>query len=123
MGLTYFFDSYALIEVAKGNPSYARFKTGTRILTTKMNLMELHYCVLRLQGKAEADAAYDLFLPFCVEVDDEIIKKANFFRLAHAKKDLSYVDCIGYVIACTLRIPFLTGDKQFKMMENVEHVI
>ena len=57
-----------------------------------------------------------------VEVKDEIIKEANAFRLYEVKRELSYVDCIGCIIAKMMKIKFLTGDKQFKDLENVEYV-
>jgi predicted nucleic acid-binding protein len=38
------------------------------------------------------------------------------------KKNLSYVDALGYIIAGKLGIKFLTGDNAFGGMENVEYV-
>ena len=40
----------------------------------------------------------------------------------YKKFDLSYADCLGYVISKKLNIRFLTGDKQFKDLPNVEFV-
>jgi len=44
------------------------------------------------------------------------------FRALNKKRNLSYVDCIGYIIAKQRNIKFLTGDKEFEYMENVEFV-
>ncbi len=38
------------------------------------------------------------------------------------KPRLSYVDCIGYVYAKHNNVPFLTGDREFAKMDNVEFV-
>ena len=84
--------------------------------------MELHYSLLRLYGKQKADEAYAFFLPFCIDFDDKDIKEANVFRLQNYKRDLSYVDCLGYVLSKKCNIKFLTGDPQFKDFDNIEFV-
>ena len=118
---SYFFDSYAFYEVINGNINYAKY-SKVAIITTKLNLMELHYGLILLHGKKEADKYYDSFVQFSVEVSDDIIKLANEFRAIHKNKKLSYIDCLGYIIAKTMNIPFLTGYRQFQDMENVEFV-
>jgi predicted nucleic acid-binding protein len=122
MGLAYFFDTYAFIEIIKENPRYLNYLKNIIIVTTKLNLMELHYVLLRTVGKEEAENHYDAFLPFVIEISDEIIKKANEFKLSHKKQNLSYVDCIGYITAKMNNIKFLTGDMQFEKLDNVEYV-
>ena len=117
----YFFDTYALFEIIHKNKSYSNYlRVG--IITTKLNLMELHYRLLMLYGKDIADKSYDRFVVFCVDIDDDLIKTANEFKLSNKKKDLSYVDCIGYIIAKTNNVKFLTGDREFENLENVEFV-
>lgn len=91
-------------------------------MTTRLNLMELYYRLLNLYGEAYAERAYEKFLPFAVEISDEIIKESNGFKSINKKRKLSYVDCIGYIIAKINNIKFLTGDKEFKNMENIEFV-
>ena len=118
---TFFFDTYAFLEIIRGNNKYKNY-SNTTIITTKLDLMELHYILLREKGAKIAEEYYDFFKEFCVKIDDEIIKKANEFRYKHKKKDLSYVDCIGYLIARTRNIKFLTGDKAFKGIQGVEFV-
>ena len=44
------------------------------------------------------------------------------FRAESKSRDLSYVDCIGYVIAMRNNIRFLTGDRQFRNLPNVTFV-
>ena len=57
-----------------------------------------------------------------MEVDDDTFKEAIRFRKEHKKKDLSYTDCIGYIYAKRNNLKFLTGDKEFENMDNVEFV-
>jgi len=122
MELTYFFDTYALFEVFHENKNYLPYTKNISLITTKLNLMELHYSILRLYGEEKAEKAFNFFNKFCIEFDDEIIKGANKFRLKNYRRDLSYVDCIGYVLANKFNAKFLTGDEQFKDFENVEFV-
>ncbi|GAI14858.1 unnamed protein product [marine sediment metagenome] len=51
---------------------------------------------------------------------DEIVFEAMGLRLKHRR--LSYADCIGYVTARHEGMKFLTGDRVFERMENVEFV-
>ena len=42
------------------------------------------------------------------------------FRYNNKKKEMSMTDCISYFMAKELGIKFLTGDKEFENLENVE---
>ncbi|MEK6898667.1 MAG: PIN domain-containing protein [Nanoarchaeota archaeon] len=119
---TFFFDTYAFYEIIVGNSNYEKYKKDVVIITTKLNLMELHYGLLRTEGKEKADEKYDSYIQFAVEITDPIVKMANEFRLQNKEKKLSYVDCLGYTLAKAYNVRFLTGDMQFENMENVEFV-
>ena len=116
----FFFDSYAFFEIANGNLAYEPYTKNVSIITTKLNLMELHYGLLRTEGKDRADELYEKYLEYTIEFSDEDIKSANEFRLEQKKQDLSYIDCLGYIIACKRGVKFLTGDSKFKYLDNVE---
>jgi|SRR3989344_569844 len=118
----FFFDTYALYEIIEGNLNYKQYAGKIVMITTRLNLMELHYGLLLKYGKDLSDNYYDELLGFAVGINDEIIKKANLFRANLKRRDLSYVDCIGYIIAKSKNIKFLTGDKQFSDLDNVEFV-
>ncbi len=119
---TFFFDTYAFYEIIEGNENYSAYAKNVAIVTTKLNLMELHYGLLIQYGKKEAEHYFDELSKFTIEISDEMIKKANEFRASLKKKSLSYVDCVGYVIAKSRNIKFLTGDKGFEGLDNVEFV-
>ena len=118
----YFFDTYAFFEIIEGNPSYASFTRNIGIVTTKMNLLELHHGLLRQFGLTKATYYYDLFVKFATSLDDTTLKKASEFKFKFRERKLSYVDCIGYIIARRKGILFLTGDKEFEDLENVKFV-
>ncbi|MFH1590475.1 MAG: PIN domain-containing protein [archaeon] len=119
---TYFYDTYALLEILDGNPEYFKFIKDCRMITTRLQILEMHQSLLRIGGKRRADKHYDQFVPFCIDINDETFKEASLFRFNQRKKKLSYIDCIGYVIARNMQVPFLTGDKEFEEMEDVEFV-
>jgi predicted nucleic acid-binding protein len=119
---SFFFDTYALYEIIIGNASYRKYDEGVSFVTSKLNLMELYYGLLRKYGKKVAGEYYDAFIPHAIEIDDDTIKAAMEFRLANIDKKMSYVDCIGYVSSRSNGLLFLTGDKAFKDLEGVEYV-
>ncbi len=124
MGLlkTFFADSYALVEFFHGNKKYQKYFKNNNILVTKLNLMELYYSTLLESNIGLADRYFAFLIDKCVEIDDSTLKKAMLFRFKHKKQKLSYVDTIGYQLSLDLGIKFLTGDKQFENIPNVEFV-
>lgn len=126
-GLTdYFFDTYALQEIEEGSEKYIPFSAEIGVVTTKLNLMELYHNYFKLKGLAYAEMAFKHFKDFCIGTTDETLKEAAMMRAEIKAKskssNLSYVDCIGYVLAKKMKIKFLTGDREFEGMDNVEFV-
>jgi predicted nucleic acid-binding protein len=119
---TYYLDTYALYEIIAGNPAYKKYTTGIAITTTRLNLMELYYGLLANHNKETAEKHYNELTKYAIEPDDNTIKKAMQFRHANKDKNLSYTDCIGYTLAQQRKTKFLTGDKAFKNMPDVEYV-
>ena len=121
MNEEYFFDTYAIVEIIKGSISYREFR-HSRIVITIFNLVELHYKILRDFNRQLANEILDKYADYVINIDKETIKKANEFKLLYRKKRISAPDAIGYAMAKNLGIKFLTGDKQFEKLENVEFV-
>lgn len=119
---TFFYDTYALIEIIRGNENYKSYSKDVGIVTTGLNLMELYYRLYVLFGIETAEFYYQKYKIFAIDVDDTTLKKAMIFKAENKNKDLSYADCIGYIFANEKKIKFLTGDKQFKNLSNVEFV-
>jgi len=119
---TYFFDSYAFFEVIEGNKNYLPFSENIALITTKLNLMELYYGLASNYDKNTASKYFNKYKKYCIEISFELIEKAMNFKIENRKKNLSYIDCIGYVTAKESNAVFLTGDKEFEGLENVEFV-
>ncbi len=117
----YYFDSYAIIEMGKGNANYEKFRQET-VYTTVFNLAEFFYSALSEYGGQTARAKLLELNPDRIEVLDEDIADACKLRFENKKKKLSYADCIGYAVAKRNNLLFLTGDKEFEGLENVEFV-
>ncbi|MEK6874785.1 MAG: PIN domain-containing protein [Nanoarchaeota archaeon] len=118
----YFYDTYAIFEILEKNNAYLAYISDVAIVTTKLNLMEIHFHLYKRHSQEIADRVFDRLTKYTVEVPDDILKAASAFRAQWRRRDLSYIDCIGYVLAKRIGIPFLTGDQQFVDMENVEFV-
>lgn len=121
----FFGDTYALIELLKGNPNYEAYSRSD-LVTTEFNLLELTYALFRDFGRDETAKVINA-MRVKVEVlptDDSDYLSASDFRLSANRngKKFSLVDALGYSYSRKLGIRFLTGDKEFNGMENVEYV-
>ena len=119
--IAFFFDSYAIIEIIKGNTAYNKYRNAT-IITTKLNLFEVYQALLELAGKEMADHFLEESYPFRIGFDKEIIREAAAMRLKYKKRNISMADCVGYILAKEYRVKFLTGDKEFEDFDPVEFV-
>ncbi len=118
---TYFFDSYALIEILKGSPSYDKY-IGADFLLTKLNLFEVYESILKDFGEKEAILFLEDYYGFAIDYEKETIIASAKLHLSMRKRHVSMTDCIGYTIAQQYNIPFLTGDKEFRDLDGVEFV-
>ena len=121
MGLNYFFDSYAIIEIIKKNPNFIPYMEED-IALSLFNLAEIYWSSLLDYEKEEADKIYSQFRENVVEIDDETLREAIQFRKEHKKQDVLYTDCIGYIYAKRNNLKFLTGDSKFEHLPFVEFV-
>ena len=121
MGLKYFFDSYAIIEIINENPKYIPY-SNEEIILSLFNLAEIYWSVLNDFGEEKANIIFNIYKKVVVEIDDETLKEAIKFRKEQKKQDLSYTDCIGYIYAKRNNLKFLTGDSKFESLPFVEFV-
>lgn len=125
-GEAFFLDSYAIHKIAESDEKYRRFATKIKILTTRLNLMEVYYAYLMRNNETGAEMAYERFREFCVKITDEDFKSSMKFkqevRRKNPKSNISYIVAVGYTIAKRYKAKFLTGDREFRDIENVEFV-
>jgi len=119
--MRYFFDTYAIVEIIRKNENYREY-SEEEIITSVLNLGELYYSLLREKGKKEAEEWYKKLEQTALLVSASMVKKAMEFKFKNRAKNLSFIDCVGYKLAEENGLLFLTGDKEFENLENVEFV-
>ena len=119
---SFYFDTYALIEIGKGNPKYEQYKENVMILLNKLNLLELSYFLIREEKENEISPLFKEYSRFNVDYDEDDLMSAASMKFKFLKERLSFIDCIGYILARKNNVKFLTGDEHFRNLENVEFV-
>ena len=115
----YFFDTYALFEVIRGNPKYEPYLDAQMAINI-FNLAEFNYNLKKEYSKEKADAVTAKYKSRIVKIAwNDII---NAMDLKSKYRHLSIPHAVGYSVAKRLNIKFLTGDDDFKDFENVEFV-
>lgn len=117
--VTFFLDTYALMEIAKGNENYRKY-LSSNLYTSFMNLYELYHNMLKVTTEEAAQEIFFHFKQFLFSaLKDEHLFHAAQFKLKNKKLNFSYVDALGYAIAIEERMKFLTGDRAFNGFDGV----
>ncbi|MBI4452451.1 PIN domain-containing protein [Candidatus Woesearchaeota archaeon] len=117
----YFFDTYAIMALMEKNPNYDIFK-DIKIIACVMNIGEIYNIILREKSKNAADEWFSNISFELLEITPEIIVKAVYFKHLNKKKNISSTDAVGYILSLKHNLKFLTGDRQFENLPNVEFV-
>lgn len=112
-------DTYALVEIAKGNPKFAEYLNSEFVLTD-LTLAEFYLVLLREDGEKVADYWFNKLERYSLPAEKELLIEAIKFRYAHRKSDISFFDAVGYVFSVKKGYYFVTGDKEFENFSNVE---
>ena len=115
----FLWDAYAFFEIIEGNKDYFNY-ANMKSATTIFNMAELNYNLKKEMSKTQADKYTKKYASFVVGVEFEDIINASNLKTLNRK--LSIPDCVGYVVAKRIGAKFLTGDKEFEKMPNVEFV-
>ncbi len=116
----FLYDTYALMELLGKNPDYGKY-LDKDIIINDFIFAEFCYNLIKANEKKMHEYLSEIE-PAIVRASVKIIKLAMEFKHKNKSKKLSMTDCISYIQAKELEIKFLTGDKQFENMENVEFV-
>jgi ribonuclease VapC len=119
-------DAYSLLAYLEGEKGAEQMieiiKTardqGRDLLLSAVNWGEVYYITLREAGRERAEAVAQIIetLPIrIVPVDMEVIKTAAEYK---ATKKMSYADCISAALAKLRKAELVTGDKDFKQVED-----
>lgn len=114
-------DTYALVEISKGNPDFADILNQDFVILDLI-LTEFYGVLLREQNEEIANLWYKRLESYVKTAHLKTIIKAVKYRQENKKQNLSFFDCVGYMFALDNNMKFVTGDKEFKDKIGVEFV-
>ena len=117
----YCLDTYALVEIKRGNPSFA-WLLNEKFILSELTLCEFFSVLYKEEGLDEASKWTKKLEPFAVHTTLKILNEAMKFRIDEKKKNLSFFDAAGYFTAINENTLFVTGDKEFKNMPDVKFI-
>jgi hypothetical protein len=113
------------VEINYGNPKFSKFITENYVIPDWI-LGEFYYIWMQKYSEEEADKLIKLLESHTISVSKEIIIKAMKFRHNYKKlnphSNISFFDAIGYIFSKENNYIFVTGDKEFEGLENVEFI-
>ena len=101
-----------LLKAEKGNP---------RLLMSVVNWGEIYYSIMRGASQEIADSKSHEIAGMPLELvpvdarDLELVREAAIFK---ATKKMSYADCFAAALAKARNAELVTGDREFKVVEN-----
>jgi uncharacterized protein len=101
-----------LLKAESGNP---------RLLMSVINWGEIYYSIMRGASRELADSKSHEIAGMRIELipadarDLELVRQAAVFK---ATKKMSYADCFAAALAKTQDAELVTGDREFKVVEN-----
>lgn len=112
-------DTYALVEIAKGNPKFAEY-LNSQFVICDLILAEFYGVILREEGEKVADYWFKKLENYALSADLDILIEAIKFRQEHKKSNISFFDAAGYIFSLKNGCILVTGDKEFEGFSNVE---
>lgn len=122
--MTWLLDSYAIVEMARGNSNYGRYREDPAV-TTILNVSEAFYVFLSEGRTKLAEECLRAFSPTVLPIEPFVVPRAMEFRLrvmGSTGRRFSYADALGYTIALSSGYRFLTGAHEFEGFPEVEFV-
>ncbi|MEK6850507.1 MAG: PIN domain-containing protein [Nanoarchaeota archaeon] len=116
----YVFDTYAIMEIIDGNEDYDKY-LDSDIIINNFIFAELCYNLYRDKDK-RAGKTINKYSKYINSIKSEWIDEAMKFRLDWKDRSVSITDCVSYIMSKHIGVKFLTGDKEFENIENVEFV-
>jgi len=114
-------DTYALAEIYEGNQKFIKYLESPFVIAD-LTLAEFYSVLLRDKDENAADLWYNKLVTYTQPVLMRLLIEAVKFRYKHRKLGISFFDAAGYVFALRNGFKFVTGDKEFEKLENVEFV-
>lgn len=96
----------------------AAVEKDNNLLMTSVNFGEVYYIVLRECGQKKAHEIEKIISSLPIEIVDVDMLLAREAARFKAVKKISYADCFAAALAKIRKGEVITGDKEFKAVEN-----
>ena len=125
------FDSWPLIAFFEEEPAAAeveklflksRTNNSTMIIST-VNLGEIWYTVARAHSKSDAEKIIKEIRQIRIHAEVASWKIAEIAAEFKYRGGISYADCFAAALAKIKKAPLVTGDKEFKQLEDEIDII
>ena len=114
------------MEFYEGKSSYfPYFSKELEVVTCNYNVSEVYGKLLSRNDLEGAKKIAEVFMPDSLIPSNEALLGAQRLKLELRElsgKSVSLIDSLGYLMAKSMRLKFLTGDDAFKGLKNVEFV-
>ena len=119
-------DSWAIMAYLQDEPAGEKIadmiadarEQGDRLLMSVVNVGEVWYSLARRRSIADADQALRWISEIGIELVDADIELTLIAARFKAKGGISYADCHAAALAKHHKAALLTGDQEFKQLEN-----
>ncbi|MEK6893587.1 MAG: PIN domain-containing protein [Nanoarchaeota archaeon] len=112
-------DTYALVEIYLGNEKFAEY-LNVDFIINDLTLAEFYGVLLKEYGLEEAELWLKKLEGYSIQVDKETLIEAIKFRYENKKQNISFFDSVGDIFSVKNGGYFVTGDKEFENLPNVE---
>jgi len=120
-------DSHALMSYLEKEPGYDKVaghfvesvNRNENLLMTSVNLGEVLYIVLRECGPQKANEVEKIISSLPIEIVDVDLTLAKEAAKIKAFHKIAYADCFAAALTKMHRGELITGDREFKLLENI----
>lgn len=108
-----------MMEIANEDINFIQYLNKDFVIT-ETTLVKFFIVLLREGGEKVADYWFRKLEGYSVPVDKYVLKEAMKFKYEHKKQRISFFDAVGYIFSVKNGYLFVTGDKEFENLKNVE---
>jgi ribonuclease VapC len=119
-------DSFAMIAFFEDEPGADKIAEILEALVNRkakgfmsvINWGEIYYCTMRVQGIEAAEKVLTQFNKYSIQlvgIDQELTYEAAKLK---GQYKVAYADCFAAALSLRLRAPVVTGDPEFKKLED-----
>lgn len=124
-------DSYSVIAYLENEPGGAKVadlikqarERGNPLLLSVVNWGEVYYSTCRVAGQSAAERVLQQIDTLPIEIVDADRETAKVAATLKTNKKMSYADCFAAALAILRKAQMVTGDREFKEVEDRLHVL